>query len=181
MFSLLSPNWYTTGHLLILEQCIIKSQWSLLKNTTLNCAACTITSDMFSFPCYISHKPYTWPPPPYFTSVFALYNWLYAYCIVCLCVYLCVCVWSLVFMVWVIFLHIDMVFGLYGYSFLCLIGCFSMIILTPAVLSVLYACVLYFCICTCSAQSSCFTWNGALETHSLFLLPLLLLSEEILF
>ena len=31
-----------------------------------------------------------------------------------------------------------------------------MIILTPAVLSVLYACVLYFCICTCSAQVSMF-------------------------
>ena len=27
---------------------------------------------------------------------------------------------------------------------------------TPAVLSVLYACVLYFCICTCSAQLSMF-------------------------
>ena len=31
-----------------------------------------------------------------------------------------------------------------------------MIILTLAVLSVLYACVLYFCICTCSAQLSMF-------------------------
>ena len=31
-----------------------------------------------------------------------------------------------------------------------------MIILTPAVLSVLYACVLYFCICTCSEQLSMF-------------------------
>ena len=31
-----------------------------------------------------------------------------------------------------------------------------MIILTPAVLSVLYACVLYFCICTCSVQLSMF-------------------------
>ena len=31
-----------------------------------------------------------------------------------------------------------------------------MIILTPAVLSVLHACVLYFCICTCSAQLSMF-------------------------
>ena len=31
-----------------------------------------------------------------------------------------------------------------------------MIILTPAVLSVLYACVLYFCICACSAQLSMF-------------------------
>ena len=31
-----------------------------------------------------------------------------------------------------------------------------MIIWTPAVLSVLYACVLYFCICTCSAQLTMF-------------------------
>ena len=31
-----------------------------------------------------------------------------------------------------------------------------MIIWTPAILSVLYACVLYFCICTCSAQLSMF-------------------------
>ena len=28
----------------------------------------------------------------------------------------------------------------------CLVGCFSMIAWTPAVLKVLYACVLYFCI-----------------------------------
>ena len=40
--------------------------------------------------------------------------------------------------------------------FHCLVGCFSMIVSTPAVLSVLYACVLYFCICTCSAQLSMF-------------------------
>ena len=33
---------------------------------------------------------------------------------------------------------------------------FSMIVWTPAVLSVLYACVLYFCICTCSVQLSMF-------------------------
>ena len=31
-----------------------------------------------------------------------------------------------------------------------------MIVWTPAVLGVLYACVLYFCICTCSAQLSMF-------------------------
>ena len=37
-----------------------------------------------------------------------------------------------------------------------------MIILTPAVLRVLYACVLYFCICTCSAQLSMFH----MERHS---------------
>ena len=30
-----------------------------------------------------------------------------------------------------------------GILFLCLVGCFSMIMWTPAVLSVLYACVLY--------------------------------------
>ena len=46
--------------------------------------------------------------------------------------------------------------GFYGYSFLCLVECFSMIFWTPTVLSVLYACVLYFCICTCSAQLSMF-------------------------
>ena len=33
--------------------------------------------------------------------------------------------------------------GFYEHSFLCLVGCFSMIIWTPTVLSVLYACVLY--------------------------------------
>ena len=46
--------------------------------------------------------------------------------------------------------------GFRGILFLCLVGCFSMITWTPAVLSVLYACVLYFCICTCSAQLSMF-------------------------
>ena len=65
-------------------------------------------------------------------------------------------------MVVVIFAYADTVFGFYGYSFLCLVGCFSMIIWTPAVLSVLYACVLYFCICTCSAQFSMFH----MERHS---------------
>ena len=47
--------------------------------------------------------------------------------------------------------YVDVVFGFYGYLFVC----FSMIIWTP-VLSVLCACVLYFCICTCSAQLSMF-------------------------
>ena len=41
---------------------------------------------------------------------------------------------------------------LFGFFSNCLVGCFSMIDRTPAVMSVLYACVLYFCICTCSAQ-----------------------------
>ena len=37
-----------------------------------------------------------------------------------------------------------------------LVGCYSMIVWTSAVSSVLYACVLYFCICTCSEQLSMF-------------------------
>ena len=59
-------------------------------------------------------------------------------------------------MVGVIFVYVDTVYGFYGYSFLCLVGCFSMTIRTPTVLSVLFACVLYFSICTCSAQLSMF-------------------------
>ena len=34
-------------------------------------------------------------------------------------------------MVGVIFVYVDTVYGFYGYSFLCLVGCFSMIIWTP--------------------------------------------------
>ena len=67
---------------------------------------------------------------------------------------LSVCLSSLVCMVGVIFVYVDTVYGFYRYSLLCLVGCFSMIILTPAVLSVLHACVLYFHICSCSAQLS---------------------------
>ena len=37
-------------------------------------------------------------------------------------------------------------FFLFVCFFYCLVGCFSVIVWTPAVLSVLYACVLYFCI-----------------------------------
>ena len=47
-------------------------------------------------------------------------------------------------MVDVIFVYADTVFGFYGYSFLLLVGCFSMIIWTLAVLSVLHACALCF-------------------------------------
>ena len=52
--------------------------------------------------------------------------------------------------------YVDTVYGFYGYSVLCLDGCFSMIIWTPTVLSVLYACVSYFCISICSPQMSMF-------------------------
>ena len=46
-------------------------------------------------------------------------------------------------MVGVVFVYVDTVYSFYGYSILCVIGCFSMIIWTPTVLSVLYAWVLY--------------------------------------
>ena len=59
-------------------------------------------------------------------------------------------------------MYVDTVYGFYGYSFLCLVSCFSMITWTPTVLSVVYACVSYFCICTCSAQLSMFH----MERHS---------------
>ena len=61
-------------------------------------------------------------------------------------------------MVGAIYVYVDTVFGFYVCLFFlnCLAGCLSMIIWTPVVLSVLYACVLYFCICTCSAQLSMF-------------------------
>ena len=53
--------------------------------------------------------------------------------------------------------YVDTVFGLCG-SFLlnCLAGCLSMIAWTPTVLGVLYARVLHFCICFCSARLSMF-------------------------
>ena len=55
-------------------------------------------------------------------------------------------------MVGVVFVYVDTVLWVFmGILMLCLFGCFSMIIWTPTVLSVFYACVLYFCICTCSA------------------------------
>ena len=61
-------------------------------------------------------------------------------------------------------MYIDKIFALYGYFILlflfthlyCLVGCLGVIVLTHAVLGVLYACVLYFCICTCSAQLGMF-------------------------
>ena len=47
-------------------------------------------------------------------------------------------------MVGVIYVYIEMIFGFHGFFFNCLVGCFSMIVWTPAVLSVLYACVFVF-------------------------------------
>ena len=71
------------------------------------------------------------------------------------CVCVCVCV-IISLCSWVIFVYVNAVYWLYGSSFLCLTGCFSMIFRTPTVLSVLYACIFYSCICTCSARLSMF-------------------------
>ena len=60
----------------------------------------------------------------------------------------------------VIYVYVDTVFGVYVFCFVVcffyLVGCFNMIVWTPVVLNVLYVCVLYFCICLCSAQLSMF-------------------------
>ena len=63
-----------------------------------------------------------------------------------MCVCVCfVCLSSIVCMVGVVLCTFIRYMGFYGY-FLCLVGCFSMVIWTTTVLSFLYACVLYFCI-----------------------------------
>ena len=63
-------------------------------------------------------------------------------------------------MVGAIYVYIDRLFGflcfLCVFFFYYLVGCLSMIVWTPAVSGVLYACVLYFLICTCPAQLSMF-------------------------
>ena len=61
-------------------------------------------------------------------------------------------------------MYVDTVFGFYGYFYFFngLVGCLSMIVWAPAILGVLYACVLHFCMCTCSVQLSMFH----IERHS---------------
>ena len=68
-------------------------------------------------------------------------------------------------MVGITYVYIDMVFRFNGYfniHLYCLVGCLSMIVWTHAVLGVLYACVLYLCVFTCSLQFSMFH----MERHS---------------
>ena len=69
-----------------------------------------------------------------------VYVYVYVYVYVCVCV--CVLIRYLSFT------------GTFFFN--CLVGCLSMIVWTPAVLGVLCACVLYFCISTCSTQLSMF-------------------------
>ena len=60
------------------------------------------------------------------------------------CVRVSVCLSSLVCVVGVFLCTLMQYIGFMGVHFLCLIGCFSMIVWTPTVLSVLYACIFYF-------------------------------------
>ena len=57
----------------------------------------------------------------------------------CVCVIISLCGWGYFLCTFIQYM------GFMGY-FLCLVGCFSMVTWTPTVLSVLYACVSYFCI-----------------------------------
>ena len=61
-----------------------------------------------------------------------------------------------------------------GILFICLVGCIRMIIWTPTVLNVFYACVLYFCICTCSAQLSMFHMERCSRNMFIIIINLLL-------
>ena len=72
-------------------------------------------------------------------------------------------------MVGVIFVNVDTVYGF------CLVGCSSMTIWTPTVLSVLYACVLYFSICTCSAQLSTFQMERRCRTTLIIIIIIIII------
>ena len=65
-----------------------------------------------------------------------------------------------------------------GILFLCLVGCFSMISWTPTVLS-LSACVLYFCICTCSAQLSMFHMEWRSKNTLIIIIIIIFLHGEV--
>ena len=59
-------------------------------------------------------------------------------------------------MVGVIFVHVDTIYWFYGYSFFLMLNWIFQHDYLDTVLSILYACILYFCICTCSAKLSMF-------------------------
>ena len=62
---------------------------------------------------------------------------------VCVCVCLSVCLSVIISLCsWVIFVYVDAVYWFYGCSFLCLIGCFSMVVWTPTVFQCLI-CMLF--------------------------------------
>ena len=78
------------------------------------------------------------------------------------------------------FAYVDTVYGFHGYSFLCIVGCFSMITWTPTVLSVLYACVSHFCICTCSAQLSMFHMERRSRNTLIIIIIFIIIALQIL-
>ena len=53
-----------------------------------------------------------------------------------------------------------------------------MIIWTPTALSVLYACVLYFCICTCSAQLSMFHRERRSRNTLIVIIIIIIISRD---
>ena len=76
-------------------------------------------------------------------------------------------------MVGITSVYIDMAFDFSGYFFFstnicCFVGCLSMIVWTHAVLVVFYACVLYFCTCTWSAQLSMFHMERELKKNAYY-------------
>ena len=83
-------------------------------------------------------------------SYVCMYGWDYL-CVLFVWLGLLICTLIRYLGLWVFFLFFFFFTHLY-----CLVGCLSMIVWTYAVLGVLYACVLHFCICTCSVHLSMF-------------------------
>ena len=81
---------------------------------------------------------------------------------------MCTLIWYLGFKLFCCCLFFCFLFSFF--VFYCWVGCFSMIIWTPAVLSVLYACVLYFVSAPVQRSWACLTWKGVLEIRSSLLL-----------
>ena len=52
--------------------------------------------------------------------------------------------------------HNYLMLGFFFTRLYCLVGCLRMIVWTHALVGVLCACVLYFCVCTCAAQLNMF-------------------------
>ena len=59
-----------------------------------------------------------------------------------------------------------------------LLGCLSMIVWTHAVLGVLYACVLYLCICTCLVQLSMFHMERRCRNTLIIIIIIIIISSS---
>ena len=70
----------------------------------------------------------------------------------------------------------------YIYFFNCLVGCFSMVVWTPAVLSVVLCMCFVFFICTCSAQLSMFHMERrSRNTHIIIIIVIIIIVISHLF